>query len=300
MANLASEPTWAGTLVLMGGLLYAYVVVLMSFVLSCGGERGARTPSEGAHARWSYSGALGPPHWGSLEPSFATCDVGKAQSPIALPAHAPPSGSTAEIEWRKLPPLTRNDGHEVLVPAPPGSAIVLDGIRYELRQIHLHAPSEHTLAGRTYDAELHLVHETPGKDLLVASVLFTTGAESVPLRALFDAMAKHASAETSDATPLDIAALLPDAPRFLRYDGSLTTPPCTEGVTWLVLEPGPQGPATLSTEQLAALRGAIHAPNARPVQPLGGRTILEVAPHGPGDAGSLAEERPHRDGQAPP
>lgn len=260
-------------------LLHVCKGVLLLLVASCGaGEGRARAPSETTSTPWTYAGELGPPHWGELDPSFAMCGVGKAQSPIALPAHAPQSSSTARAEWSPLPVRAKNDGHTVVVPAPPGSAFVLDGIRYELQQIHLHAPSEHTVAGRTYDAELHLVHASADGKLLVVGILFATGAENVPLRPLFDAMPKEPSSETSGATPIDLATLLPEAPRFFRYEGSLTTPPCTEGVTWLVLEPGAAGPATLSAEQLDALRAALPAPNARPVQPLDGRAVIEVAP----------------------
>ncbi len=271
--------------------LASTLAVVASLALGCGGveappnvaANGAATDAQHApHAHWTYSGETGPAHWAELDPAFAACRDGRVQTPIDLPAPAASSpASTARPSWTWMPlPLRAvNDGHTVRVEAPPGSGLTLEGARYELKQMHFHSPSEHTIAGRAFDAELHLVHSAANGRLLVVGVLFARGAENATLRALFDSLPRQGGAKverTSEA--LDVAALVAPTSRLLRYDGSLTTPPCTEGVTWLVVEPDASAPLTLSPAQIDAYRAAMPGPTARPVQPSGGRAVVELAP----------------------
>jgi carbonic anhydrase len=157
------------------------------------------------------------------------------------------------------------------------SSLVLDGVTYSLAQFHFHTPAEHTLDGRTFDAELHLVHRSPAGKVAVIALLLRSGAENPALRALFDALPMDPSPPRAvPGKTVDISALVPVAPRFLSYDGSLTAPPCTEGVHWLVVVPDP--PLDLPEADLAKLRAAIRAPTNRPLQPRNGRVVDLRAP----------------------
>jgi len=166
-----------------------------------------------------------------------------------------------------------NNGHTVEVDDEAPSSLVLDGVTYSLKQFHFHTPSEHTLEGRAFDAEMHLVHRAPDGKLAVIALLFQTGAENATLRPVFDSIPMEAGAHiAAPGKTIDLAALLSHGARFLSYEGSLTTPPCTEGVRWLVLLPD-SAPLQLAERDLAKLRAAVHAPSNRPPQPLNGRIV---------------------------
>jgi carbonic anhydrase len=231
-----------------------------------------------AHAHWSYSGEDGPEHWGDLDPSYEPCKSGTAQSPVDLPAasvhHGP--GPLAP-RWEPIPLRLTNNGHAIQIDVKSASSFTVEGTTYRLVQFHFHSPSEHTVGGRSYGAEMHLVHKSDGGRLLVLAILFGIGVENATLAPIWNAMPGQAG--TSPAVPgfsLDLTPLLPKEPRYLRYDGSLTTPPCSEGVTWLVLEPDPS--AQLSPEQLNALRAATQPSTNRPTKPLGSREVTELIP----------------------
>ena len=235
-------------------------------------------PAHGApphHAAWTYTGATGADHWGELDPSFSLCASGATQSPIHLPraAESMTASAIAPPHWDPVPLSIVNTGHTVQVDDAAPSSLVLDGVTYALVQFHIHTPAEHSIEGRAFDAELHLVHRAPDGKLAVMALLFVKGAENVTLRALFDAIPIDPGAPRSiPGKTIDVAALVPRAPRFLTYDGSLTTPPCSEGVRWLVVVPDP-APLEIAEADLAKLRAAVHAPTNRPEQPRHDRAI---------------------------
>jgi carbonic anhydrase len=176
-----------------------------------------------------------------------------------------------------VPLRLTNNGHSIQVDDTAASSFVVDGITYKLTQFHFHSPSEHTVGGRAYDAEMHFVHKSDTGKVLVVALLFGTGKENAILAPIWKNIPAHEgpAIETVSA-PIDIAALLPSAPRYLRYDGSLTAPPCTEGVTWLVVEPSPA--TQMSAEQIRKLRESTMPKTNRPLQQVGSRQVIELLP----------------------
>jgi carbonic anhydrase len=239
---------------------------------SCGRTASPAPPAADAHhdAHWSYSGAGAPEHWASLEPAFAACAAGKNQSPIDL-AHAAPSDvPNISFHYQLSKINIVNNGHTIQVDYDPGSYIDIDGVHYDLVQFHFHAPSEHLIAGRRYEAELHLVHKSAGGDLAVVGVMLERGAENAALAPVWNALpAQEGPVQHLDAQ-VNALEMLPTIRTTYRYDGSLTTPPCTEGVKWNVMT----APAQISAAQLAAFTRIIVG-NDRPIQPLGARTLIE-------------------------
>lgn len=229
--------------------------------------------TDAAEQTWSYEDPTGPEQWGSLDEDYATCDDGEAQSPIDL-SSATSEGQgggeaeQAEAELAETMPAgsAYDSGHAVeFTPEDDGVAeLTYEGTDYALDHVHVHTPSEHTVDGEQLAAEFHLVHESEDGELLVVGVLAKSGEGDPRLDAFADAADQ--SSETAIEFPLDL--MLPEDAALLSYEGSLTTPPCSEGVQWLVL----QDPTEVSEEQLTALEAA-HTDNARPTQPLNGREI---------------------------
>jgi carbonic anhydrase len=217
---------------------------------------------------WNYEGAGGPKHWGSLDPAFAACAVGTEQSPIDLADAKVSDLPSLAFDYAPSPITILNNGHTIQVGSTPGSGIVLDGLRYELVQFHFHHASEHTVDGIRFPLELHLVHRNDSGALAVVGVLFKVGDANEALKPLWSHLPAEASPTTVVPGEVDVAALLPGRRTTWRYPGSLTTPPCSEGVSWLVMTE----PVTLSVEQIKAF-GAIFPHNFRPVQPLNGRVV---------------------------
>jgi carbonic anhydrase len=252
----------------------------LALVAGCGGATapGATSTAPAAHASWSYSGDTGPAKWGQLDPGFTLCATGTAQSPIDLaasPAHR--QAAIAKPRWEPVPLKITNTGHSIQVDDAAASSLVVDGTEYKLAQFHFHSPAEHTVGGRSFDLEMHLVHKSDAGKLAVVAILFGSGAESAVLAPVWNAMpAQPGPATTVPETTIDIASLLPAAPQYLRYAGSLTAPPCTEGVTWLVVEP--DAASQVSAEQVRKLSAVTQPTTNRPVQPLGSREVVELAP----------------------
>lgn len=221
-------------------------------------------------AHWSYAGSTGPAHWATLSPEYALCATGRSQSPIDIAAALPRDLSNIVFSYQPSPLNIVNNGHTVQVNYAPGSFIEIDGERFELAQFHFHAPSEHTLKGAHADVEMHLVHKSVEGRLAVVGVMVREG---VP-NPMFDPIAGSIPASGQKIDRPDVmvnaTALLPADPRTYRYDGSLTTPPGSEGVKWSVMVE----PITLSSEQIAAFTKHYNG-NNRPVQRLHGRVVLE-------------------------
>ncbi|TCL83096.1 MULTISPECIES: carbonic anhydrase family protein [unclassified Rathayibacter] len=227
------------------------------------------TPTTAAEpTQWSYEGDSGPSGWGALEDGFATCATGTQQSPIDLPSSTALAGLPLTLDSERTEGEIEDTGHTVQVGAEDASEVQYDGMTYELAQMHVHTPSEHTVDGVAADAEFHFVHQSETGERLVAGVLAVEGAES----SAYDAFAENAAkASGTDADPeidVDVAAMLPATLDHYAYEGSLTTPPCSEGVQWIVLST----PIELSAQQLAEVDKA-HPGNTRPAQPLGERTL---------------------------
>ena len=223
---------------------------------------------------WSYQGEGGTDFWGELDPGFQACGTGKAQSPINIEG----SGYSLDVgsldfNYQDTPLTIVNNGRTVRVDYQPGSSLILDGREYELLQFHFHQPSEHLISGRAASMEAHFVHQDRATgDLVVLALLMSEGKTNQALDFIWQQIPRS-DTQTSKISDLTINALqlLPeDSKRYYRYQGSLTTPPCSEIVTWLVLKQ----PVEISRSQIASFLDVIGT-NARPVQALNQRTLLE-------------------------
>lgn len=230
--------------------------------------------AEGAHPAWGYHGDTGPAHWGALDPGYAACAAGRMQSPIDLTAVSASGLLGAVFHYVPAKARIHDSGHGTEIALLGGGHVAEGGVRYDLRQVHFHSPSEHRLDGVAYPFEAHLVHRSDEGALLVLGVFFAEGAAHPALDRVLAALdGGDPGAKLNDL--FDPGELLPaEAARF-RYMGSLTTPPCTEGVNWHVAVP----PATASAAQIARLQAAL-GDNARPVQARGDRLLIGPEPSG--------------------
>ncbi len=238
-------------------------------LIGVGGCSLPHTQPESTIARephWDYGKTDGPDKWSSLSNDFSACSAGKQESPIDLPEAVPTSTEEVALEIDSATSGTVTDsGHAMQFTAEISTTTtVFDNKSFGFVQMHSHMPSEHTVAGLHSAAEFHFVFQSQDKEHLVVSVFANVGPAS-------EAWENAAQAfEQGNETPLsiDIAALMPSSLNFYGYDGSLTTPPCTEDVKWAVFST----PITISQEQLDDL-ASLHSGNDRPTQPLEGRTI---------------------------
>jgi carbonic anhydrase len=209
---------------------------------------------------FGYLGDIGPKHWGDLDPAWATCGDGTIQSPVNL---------THQRTWTKLPidydDATTgeifNNGHTIEVETEGDNALTLDGVVYPLVQFHFHTGSEHRVLGRGYDMEMHLVHQTADGRYAVIGLFLKRAPSSGALAPIFAQLPDDVGPKHPLAAPFDPASFLPGSLAHYRYVGSLTTPPCTEGVQWFVM----REPLTVSDEDIAQFAERIHF-NAREVQ----------------------------------
>lgn len=238
-------------------------------------------PAAGAPV-WHYEGAEGPENWGKLSPAFAACAEGRRQSPIDIAK--PTRGATAELKTTFPPAELRiahhdhiadgiNNGHTIQINYAGADTLTLGGTSYQLVQYHFHSPSEHTVDGKHFPMEMHMVHQSADGKLAVVGVLIAEGAHNQAFAPVWGNLPAQKGVETHyPAVKVDVDALLPTARTTYRYDGSLTTPPCSEGVNWIIMTT----PIQLSSEQVGAFTRLIKG-NNRPVQALNGRTILTDA-----------------------
>ena len=212
---------------------------------------------------WNYD-SHGPAHWSQLSPEYHLCADGKTQSPIDLTSLTRAEITAPSMSYRSSTGKVADNGHSIQWTPDQKMQLTLNNKTYTLLQIHFHTPSEHLLNGIAFPAEAHLVHQDEKGSLLVIGVFLKSGNSN----AFVDNMLSDL--QTQKASLLNPAGLLPKYKKILRYNGSLTTPPCTEGVTWVVM----QAPVTLSPSQLQAL-SAQFAGNSRPIQPRNARVILK-------------------------
>lgn len=234
---------------------------------------------------WSYSGEEGPEHWGELSEDFAACSTGTEQSPIDIPGTAPTNPADIVFNYNPTDINILNNGHTIQVNYDEGSSIEVNGTTYNLLQFHFHALSEHTVDGNYADGEMHLVHQSDAGEYAVVGVLLKRGGDdNAAFAPVWDNLpAQETEATTISGVSVNAADLLPAERTYYRYNGSFTTPPCTEGVNWFVMST----PVELSDAQLAAFE-QIYSANYRPVQPLNGRTFLETASMASEPAGDIA------------
>ncbi|CAM4228127.1 carbonic anhydrase [Lederbergia lenta] len=236
-------------------------------------ENNAAESSEKPTAQWSYEGETGPEHWGELDPLFSACIQGNEQSPINIEFSQVKTSEkleNIEIQYKPTPFSIVNNGHTVLANAvTPSNSIVVEGKEYKLVQFHFHTPSEHQFNNQNFDMELHLVHQDATGKLAVLGVMIQEGKENEKLAPVWDVLPKvETEKDTLIKEPVNLQTLLPSDQTFFQYNGSLTTPPCTEEVKWVVFEK----PIEMSKEQIQAFQ-QIFPDNHRPVLHLNKREI---------------------------
>jgi carbonic anhydrase len=234
---------------------------------ACGGGIGQALAGEGVH--WAYEGHGGPREWGSLSPEYAACSMGKEQSPIDLGKPTAAIMGDPVPAWRPLPLKVQNNGHTIQVDCTGGGTLALDGKSYDLLQFHFHYPSEHTIDGATFDMECHFVHKAADGGLAVLGVMIAKGAANPALEAIWQVMPAKGGETVNAGGMFDPSMMLPKDVVTFRYAGSLTTPPCSEVVQWVVYRQG----ITASAEQIGRF-ARLFPNNARPVQPLNRRKLL--------------------------
>lgn len=244
----------------------AGILILNLILVACGA--GQAETHEAPH--WSYSGEGGPENWGSLEADYELCGIGTEQSPIDLSNSDEQDLENIEFDYAPSQINILNNGHTIQVNYDPGSTISLDGHEFQLLQFHFHAPSEHTVDGRSFPAELHLVHQDADGALAVVGILLETGAENEALSPVWADLPAEETEVTATGGMVDASLLLPTDQATFRYAGSLTTPPCSEGVSWFVMTT----PVEISQIQLDEFL-AIFSGNNRPLQTLGDRELIE-------------------------
>lgn len=223
---------------------------------------------------WSYEGATGPESWGELDEQYAACVNGSEQSPINIELSEAETNKTIEevnIQYEPTTFSVINNGHTIQAnTASVTNKIILDETEYQLVQFHFHTPSEHQFNGQPYEMELHLVHQNESGELAVLGVMIQEGSMNEYLQPVWAALQEEITEEDiSLSEPVQLQTLLPKDQTFLHYNGSLTTPPCTEEVEWIILEQ----PIELSQEQIQVFQ-QIFPDNHRPIQPLNEREVI--------------------------
>lgn len=222
------------------------------------------------HPHWSYSGSTGPAYWAELSPEYRTCRTGQRQSPIDIRNGIKVDQEPLQINYKSSFFQIVDNGHTIQVKYGPGSTLTVMGRTYELVQFHFHHPSEERVNGKSFDLVAHLVHKDSEGHLAVLAVLFNIGKENPLIQTLWNDLPLEENTTYQPQNPIQVADLLPTDLKYFSYMGSLTTPPCTEGVLWIVL----MQPVELSAYQLSVFTH-FYSNNARPVQNAAGRTIKE-------------------------
>lgn len=228
---------------------------------------------EDSEIHWSYAGSTGPEHWAELSPAFALCASGQRQSPIDLTDAKVQQEEVLDFHYEPSKLNLINNGHTIQQDYDPGSYVRYQDKVFKLAQFHFHSKSEHTVDGHYADLEMHLVHKADDGELLVVGMLFNKGAPSLFLNAFWSYLPEEEGEIYQSDKELNAATVLPNEHVFFSYSGSLTTPPCTEGVNWFVFAE----PRTLSAEQLEVFRD-LYSGNFRPLQLRNARPLLLLEP----------------------
>lgn len=228
---------------------------------------------------WSYEGEAGPAHWGTLSAKWSPCGEGKSQSPIdidqTMKAELPEMRASFKPVQLKIIHHAHmadaiNNGHTVQVNYTEGDVLSIGDEQFQLLQYHFHSPSEHTVGGKHYPMEMHMVHKSTEGKLAVVGVFIEEGQHLPAFDPIWSNLPKSQGTENHfESVTVDVNSLLPVSTTTYRYDGSLTTPPCSEGVKWIIMTT----PIQLSAQQIGSFQNIIRG-NNRPVQPLNGRVVV--------------------------
>ena len=223
---------------------------------------------------WGYEGENGPAKWGTLSPEYRMCSEGRNQSPIDLGPNvvvAKAGLAMPRPDYGKArATAVVNNGHTIKVEVAKGGTLSIGKHAYRLLQFHMHAPSENTVEGKHFPMEIHFVHADDAGNLAVIGVMVKEGAENPVFGKIWEKMPAQKGKADLDLSGKEIASLITDAKAFYRFNGSLTTPPCSEGVVWVVLKK----PLELSAGQIETFRKTMGFANNRPTQPLNARIVV--------------------------
>ena len=245
-------------------------------VKSSAAQGAPKKPAAGAHAaadhaaHWAYEGDAGPKSWGGLKPEFTKCSTGLRQSPIDIRDGVKVQLDPVQIDYRPSSFRVIDNGHTVQVNVAAGNTIEVIGRRYELLQFHFHRPSEERINGRQFDMVAHLVHKDAEGRLAVIAVLLDRGSAHPLVQTIWNNLPLEKGEEVPAKVALDMSVLLPTDRSYFTYMGSLTTPPCSEGVLWMVMKE----PVQISADQIGVF-SRLYPMNARPIQSASGRLIKE-------------------------
>ncbi len=230
----------------------------------------AKSAEPARPVHWSYDGSGGPDGWAEMNPEFAKCATGKRQSPIDIRDGVRVSLDPVQFDYKPSAFRVLDNGHTVQVNVAQGNSIEVLGRRYDLVQFHFHRPSEERIDGKQFDMVVHMVHKDIDGRLAVVAVLLERGNAQPIVQAVWNNLPLEKGEEVPARSMLDLTALLPAQRGYFTYMGSLTTPPCSEGVLWMVMK----NPVPISTEQIGIF-SRLYPMNARPIQAASGRLIKE-------------------------
>jgi carbonic anhydrase len=228
----------------------------------------AHTASATPH--WSYEGEGGPMNWGKLNPSYAKCDSGERQSPIDIRDGIRVALDPLNFDYKDSRFSVLDNGHTIQTTLSPGNYINVSGKNYELLQFHFHKPSEERINGKGFEMVLHLVHKDSDGKLAVVALLIQRGKANSLVQSIWNNLPLEKNQAVHALSSMDLSQILPARREYYTFMGSLTTPPCSEGVLWLVLKE----PIEISSEQIAIFN-RLYPMNARPIQNSSGRLIKE-------------------------
>jgi carbonic anhydrase len=242
-------------------------ILAVTAALAC--TAGAALASEGVH--WGYSGEVGPANWGELDPSFEMCAKGVNQAPINLTDFVEAEMDPLTFTYTGLVTEILNNGHSIQANYAVGSTMTVAGKTFELKQFHFHSPSENQINGAYFPMEGHFVHADYDGNLAVISVMYTIGDENHGMEKLWKQMPAEEGNKAGLASQVRAEELMPADKDYYRFNGSLTTPPCSEGVVWIVMK----NPVTVSEAQVKQFTEVMGHPNNRPIQSTNARPILQ-------------------------
>ena len=234
-------------------------------------QAAATAPVKQLHGtHWSYEGETGPANWGKINVAWSKCGTGERQSPIDLRDGMKVDLEQIVFDYKPSSFNVMDNGHTIQVTVASGNYIHIGGRSYELMQFHFHRPSEERINGKGFEMVVHMVHKDPEGKLAVLAVLLERGKAHGTIQTVWNNLPLEKHDTVSPSIVLDVNELLPKGREYFTYMGSLTTPPCSEGVLWLVMkEPVQAAPAQM------ALFARLYPLNARPVQASSGRVIKE-------------------------
>jgi carbonic anhydrase len=252
-------------------LALALIVLMLAAVASIGFAQGDDPP------HWEYEGEAGPENWGGLHPDFETCSIGEAQSPINITEDDIDFVNESEfpsidVDYHPSAINLVHNGHTIQLNYDEGSTLSIDEEVYNLLQFHFHIPSEHTIEGENFPMEMHLVHRNEEGELAVMGVMLDVDEDGIEEASdVFDLIFSELPDEEGEYSmdgEVNAADFLPETVQILTYQGSLTTPPCSEGVTWML-----SGQQLFVAQQIIDDFGAVFEFNNRPTQPLNERPL---------------------------